>query len=446
VVASKYTSSNQLTQYLPDVAAASFSPGISSTAGHIRLTYTVKELAVGGVCADAVKVADQVEWSTLKSGDPATPSLDGRNIFLAGSSGINAAMSLQRLIDPLAHLHRDTDNDNLDFASATPTPGVVPVLAANSAAMPADTCSPVPETPAEPSEPPLPPADPGSDGEEPPAAGPAGDDPGIPADGNMQPAPEPGANSGLLAPSITELLPNPAAPQTDNADEFIELYNPNDATFDASGFVLEVGETTKHRYALPPGTLLPPRAWTALFSSATGLSLSNSGGRAQLFDLSGVAISATGTYGIAADGQAWAFDSGKWQWTTAPTPATVNTITMPSVVAKKTTAAKTTTSKKSAAVKAAATAKSTKKTVQKTPKTAKTAKPAVTPFTPVSATARNPLHTEVLAAVGIFALLYGAYEYRSDIANKFHQFRSHRASRRKNRPGAARRRDNRVGK
>jgi hypothetical protein len=41
-IASKYTVDTVPTQYLPDIAAASFSAGISATAGHIRLVYTVQ--------------------------------------------------------------------------------------------------------------------------------------------------------------------------------------------------------------------------------------------------------------------------------------------------------------------------------------------------------------------------------------------------------------------
>lgn len=63
-------------------------------------------------------------------------------------------------------------------------------------------------------------------------------------------------NTGLIAPQITELLPNPAGTGTDATDEFIELYNPNSITYDISGYTMQTGLTTKHSYIFPEGTIL----------------------------------------------------------------------------------------------------------------------------------------------------------------------------------------------
>ncbi len=89
----------------------------------------------------------------------------------------------------------------------------------------------------------------------------------------------PSSDIGLAAPQITEVLPNPASPQTDADDEFIELYNSNNTAFDLTGFTLQVGLTTKHNYTFPPGTNLPARGYTAYLSTDTNLSSSNSRGR-----------------------------------------------------------------------------------------------------------------------------------------------------------------------
>ena len=51
-------------------------------------------------------------------------------------------------------------------------------------------------------------------------------------------------NPGKMAPIINEILPDPASPLTDADDEFIELYNPNDTTFDLSDFKLAFGSTS----------------------------------------------------------------------------------------------------------------------------------------------------------------------------------------------------------
>jgi hypothetical protein len=234
------------------------------------------------------------------------------------------------------------------------------------------------------------------------------------------------ANSGLVTPQITELLPNPATPQSDAQDEFIELYNSNATTFDLSGFALEVGLTTKHRYVFPAGTTLLPQSFVSFFSKDTGLSMSNTEGQVVLLDPFGVTLNKTEVYGIAKEGQVWAFANDAWYWSTTPTPSAPNAITAVASTAKKTTTAAIATAKKSTPTKASATAK---------PKTTKTkaASKTSTPKTTASTQAPksfSPLHPRVLAVVALFALLYGLYEYRQDVANKFYQFRENRATRR----------------
>lgn len=71
----------------------------------------------------------------------------------------------------------------------------------------------------------------------------------------------PTTDIGLMAPQITELLPNPIGSGNDSSDEFIELYNPNAAAFDLSSFYLRTGLTGSHTYTFPAGTTLPPRSF-----------------------------------------------------------------------------------------------------------------------------------------------------------------------------------------
>jgi len=220
----------------------------------------------------------------------------------------------------------------------------------------------------------------------------------------------PPADIGLMAPTITELLPNPDGTGNDATDEFIELYNPNSATFDLSGFGLQVGTTTLHSYTFPSGTTLPPHGFTAFYSKQTGLSLSNSGGQAKLLDPFASSIAATAVYGTAKDGQTWALADGKWYWTTKPTPGATNVINQP-VATKKSAASKTKTSSKA--------------TSSKTPKTKTAAS-----YSDNSDPASTPIHTRTLALVAILALLYGVYEYRADLANHFYQLRQHLKNRR----------------
>jgi hypothetical protein len=374
---------------------------------------------------------------------PVSPSLDHRILFtLPSKSGIGPANSLQRIFDDISGLYGVTGDDSVDYRLAAPSPGLLNMpygigqFSAQplSVAMPVDACDPIQPSPS-----------PGTDPTEPFDSSPTPTEEGASGVGTgdgttvgEQPVVLP--NDGLAVPQITELLPNPASPQTDAADEFIELYNPNDAPYDISGFVLEAGGATMRRYVLPEGSVLQPYEYRVLLSSDTSLSLPNSGGSARLLNTSGTVIMQTDTYDTAPDGQAWMADNTGWRWTTAPTPHAVNTFVGLLAAAKKapSTPAKQAT-KKTAAVKAASTTKSkTKATAaakEKKPKTVATKAQLST----VSATARNPVHTGVLAAIGVFALLYGAYEYRHDMANKIHQFRSNRATRRAARQTIARR-------
>lgn len=225
----------------------------------------------------------------------------------------------------------------------------------------------------------------------------------------------PATDIGLMAPKVTELLPNPDGTGNDATDEFIELYNANDVSFDLSGFGLQVGTTSLHSYSFSAGASLPPHSFTAFYSSTTGLSLSNSGGQAKLLDPFGNSIDATEVYGAAKDGQAWALANGKWYWTTKLTPGAANVINQPPAnkkAASKTTSSKTKASKASTKAKGAKT--STASASQAADDQAST----------------TPIHLWTLALVGAAALIYGIYEYRADLANRIYQFRSYLRSRR----------------
>lgn len=221
------------------------------------------------------------------------------------------------------------------------------------------------------------------------------------------PATLPSSDIGLMAPAVTEILPNPAGTGNDTTDEFIELYNSNSTSFDLSGFSLQSGLTSLHTYIFPAGTTLPAQSFTAFYSKTTGLSLSNSGGQVKLLDPPGNSISATGVYDTANDGQTWALAKGKWYWTTTATPGKANIINQP--------AAKKKASDKSAASKS----KPAKTTAGKT-------KGAATASGDTDAdVTTSPIHLWTLALVAGLALLYGAYEYRTDMANRIYQLRRH---------------------
>jgi Lamin Tail Domain len=223
----------------------------------------------------------------------------------------------------------------------------------------------------------------------------------------------PAADIGLSAPQINELLPNPSGTANDGTDEFIELYNPNSAVFDLSGFVLQTGITTKHSYVFPAATTLLPKSFTAYYSSDTGLSLSNTSGQAFLLDPLGNTIGRSDPYGSAKDGAAWAVAKGVWLWTTNPTPNSANVIKQATTTSKKSSTSKaTSTSKSNTAVKGAST----------------TGSPNSSTGSAAQVANMTPIHPWTLAIVAVLAVAYGVYEYRFDLANRLYEFRRHHAA------------------
>ncbi len=222
----------------------------------------------------------------------------------------------------------------------------------------------------------------------------------------------PAGNIGLMAPTINELLPNPLGTGNDKTDEFVELYNPNNASFELSGFTLQTGTTTTRNYVFPAGTKMSGKSFKAFYAAETGLSLSNTGGQARLLDPFGNSIATSSMYSSAKDGQSWSTAKSKWYWTTTPTPSKVNVIKEPAASSK---SKKSTSKVKGATAKKGLTGSSALAGgVEEEPST-------------------TPIHTWILVLIGGLALLYGAYEYRADLANKIHQLRRNVSTRRANR-------------
>lgn len=218
-------------------------------------------------------------------------------------------------------------------------------------------------------------------------------------------------NVGKMAPVVNELLPNPASPQTDADDEFIELYNPNDSNFDLSGFKLAFGSKSPRKYTFPEGTVLKPKQFRAFTSGDTSISLSNTEAQVWLLDPNEQVISQSEPYAKAKDGQAWALDNGKWVWTSNPSPNEMNTISP--------TGGSTGDGKSAAAVLGITDSKSG----------------GSGGGTTGTGSANQlddaaPLHPSVLAVVGMAAVAYALYEYRHDIGNRIFQFRRYLRHRR----------------
>jgi hypothetical protein len=224
----------------------------------------------------------------------------------------------------------------------------------------------------------------------------------------------PAADKGLKAPQLSEILPNPASPQTDVDDEFIELYNPNNKSFDLSGFMLQTASTSSaatHTYHFPAGTSIGAGSFKAFSSEQTHLALSNSGGQVWLVDPLGTTLDTCDPYGTAKDGQSWVDASGKWQWTLQATPGTTNKIATP-VASSSTSKTATVSGKKVTAIA----------------KTANGNGSTLGASTNASSSKPLSIHPLTLAIIIGAALLYGAYEYRHDLALKYRQFRRNRGA------------------
>ncbi|HJP96611.1 MAG TPA: lamin tail domain-containing protein [Candidatus Saccharimonadales bacterium] len=408
LLSSNYTVTGDTQSYLQQYASAQFSSGLTATSGHIRLVHTVNAV---------ITEVDRLEWSTTANGTYTSSGIGGASVF-ALDSAIDAGSSIKRKTDA-NHTFMTTADVALNFA-VSPCPSPTANNTASITPLPTTSTSPLPTTvdianplcaatssdPNQESEIPV-------SSTEPPAvllpaetivSTPTATTPTIPA-----------ADAGLSAPQITELLPNPGSPRTDATDEFVELYNPNAVAFDLSGFVLTAGLTGNKQYTFPAGTTIPAHAFVAYFSETTKLSLSNTSGKVILQDPLQRTIAQSGVYDTAKDDVAWARANGKWYWTTQVTPNAANVIQEPVAKTKKSSSSSSSSKKTS--------------TVAKTASSKKSASAADTQLTS-NTVEDTPLHPLTLAVVGGFALLYGAYEYRRDMANKFYQLRRYREARR----------------
>lgn len=225
----------------------------------------------------------------------------------------------------------------------------------------------------------------------------------------------PGSNEGAyLAPSITEVFPDPASPQTDSNDEFIELYNPFDEAIDLDGYAIVTGANWSRSYSIQDVTL-GPGEYAVLLSSATNISLSNSGTGVRLLDPAGVFLFEVPSYGKAVTGSSWVQEvGGHWVWTSQPTPGAPNVVVEPPAKASVVS-----TSKKASSTskpKAGAVAKSsTKKAASGITKNA-----AKVPGEGAGTSPRaDHMNYMILAIAAAAAGGYILFEYRRDIAAYF---------------------------
>lgn len=369
--------------YLTDIADESYSATLAKSGGHVRL------VSPDAAVPDQVTVHDLVGWGTA-----AHPEGTAAPAPAEGSS-------LERKLDENDE-YVDTDNNAEDFAiNTTPTPVSTNPAPAEPEPDVTDT-TPIDEQP----DPVTQPADDTTEVEETPVTT---------------------TTTTLLPLQISELLPNPAPPDSDSTDEYVELYNPNPEPIDLTGYKLQTGNSYSYSFSFDDEEIAA-HSYRAWYVADTDLLLANSGGQARLINPSGQVIAETTAYEGADDGQAWALINGTWQWTLTPTPAATNKLTVPLIkpsTAKTASATKKTTTKKSTS-KVAASKKSTKKPTTTTAKSA--SDNAATE--PIQLTSVAPVHPAIIGGVGALALLYAGNEYRQDFSNRLYQLRRYREARR----------------
>jgi len=218
--------------------------------------------------------------------------------------------------------------------------------------------------------------------------------------------------------SLSELLPDPVAPQSDTSDEFIELYNPNNTEVNLSGWILK--DAGGASYILKDKTI-PSLGYLTITSAESSLSLNNSGDSIYLYSPDNNLVDESADYGNAKPGLSWAVVGNSWSWTVSPTPNAANsTVYVETITSKPANTTKTTTAKKAAVAKKAATSK-VAKAKAKPSSTSSTKSNQDNPNTQTSTSSNSLIWSWLLIALGVGTIGYGIYEYRPEIIAAYHR-------------------------
>lgn len=206
---------------------------------------------------------------------------------------------------------------------------------------------------------------------------------------------------------ITELLPDPASPQTDAKDEYVELYNAGSSVAALVGWKLTDG---KHAYKLDALTIEPGR-YAALYSHDTKLTLNNEGDQISLLRPSGETEFITPNYGKAKTGMSFGATAEGWGWLETPTPGATNASLSQSANSESATAK----AKSTKTAKATSAKKTAKATSAKTGNLAKASQGNDAPEGGAVEDRPATPWVWILAGLGSLTVGYGAYEYRPEI-------------------------------
>lgn len=233
--------------------------------------------------------------------------------------------------------------------------------------------------------------------------------PGAPEDPGAPPAPV------YQKIEITELFPDPVSPQSDENDEYIELFNPNTLPVNLAGYKLQTGMNFTYSYTIGDITLQPGEYY-ALSRKDSNLTLSNTSSQARLQDPDGVTISQTDPYDQSNQAQSWQIFNGVWEWSESPTPSAFNIhLSLGSNMKAAAKVSAKPAAKVAKAKKASTKKSSTKKaTVSKKPASDKK-DPSSSTFTYTDDKGTTKLQPYILWGAGLLLVGYGLWEYRWDI-------------------------------
>lgn len=223
---------------------------------------------------------------------------------------------------------------------------------------------------------------------------------------------------------VNELYPNPTDDQSESADEFIEIYNPNSVDVDINGWLLK--DSAGNTFIVKNHTILAG-GYTVLMSAETHLSLNNTGDVISLINPAGDTVDQSADYGESKEGLSWGLVNGTWDWNTMPTPAVYNSAVYVSPVVTKPVAskstAKTTTAKKKAAVKKAAATKAKASKLKATKAAASNSGASDENQAGLQSNFAN-LWPWLLIILGTGTIGYGIYEYKPEIIAFYYQLKN----------------------
>lgn len=126
----------------------------------------------------------------------------------------------------------------------------------------------------------------------------------------------------LLPIKISEMLPN--AIGSDDGNEFIEFYNPNNTNVDLSNYIFYIGDNNANYYSFPSGLIIHAGEYLSFSNKDIGFTLVNSSSFVKLLSKDGFLIDQSEIYSNPDDGMAWALIDNVWQYTDQFTPNSVN--------------------------------------------------------------------------------------------------------------------------